>query len=145
MPRVSEAVVPGFMWCPDGMCEGNSQQAVDVVRQTVEHTMLDSGGDSNQVEKGFDYIRFADGLDHECGVCGRQMECGEQERPVYPGSNWDPDGLKKLIRDGMTAAKGRDTSELDELRAQLKEMQEQMARQEPRRGPGRPPKQPQEA
>jgi hypothetical protein len=160
MPRVREETVPGFAWCPNGMCPQSAQVPAEVIRQEVELTMRDSQGDSNQVEKSFEYVRFADGQDHECEDCGRQLEVGIQERPVYPGSNWDPDGLRQLIREGVTAAKGRDTSELDELRAQLAEMQAQIAKQneeaqiaiaekqnqEPvRRGPGRPPKQTQEA
>lgn len=146
--RVREDTIPGFMFCPNGMCDGNVQKPAEVIRQEVEHTMLDSGGDSNQVEKSFMYYRFADGEDHSCEVCGLPMVCGDQERPVYPGSNWDPDGLRKLIRDGVKAAKGGDSAELDELKAQLAALQAQMAKQneEPvRRGPGRPPKQPQEA
>jgi hypothetical protein len=147
--RVREETISGFAWCPDGMCDGNVQQHAEVIRQEIEYTMFDSGGDDNKVEKGFVYLRFADGEDHTCDECGRQLEVGDQERPVYPGTNWDPDGLRQLIRDGVTVAKGKQESpELEAMREQLAAMQAQLNRQneEPaKRGPGRPPKQPQEA
>jgi hypothetical protein len=123
------------------MCDGNAQEPVQVVRQDVEYTMLDSGGDSNQVEKGFVYHRFVDEHDASCGVCGSHRACGEQERPVYPGSQYDPHGLKQLVRDGVRAARGGQSDELAALKEQLAELQEQMSK----RGPGRPPKQPLEA
>jgi hypothetical protein len=93
MPRVTDQEITGYAHCPDPRCDGYRQEQVPAIRQVVEHTYADSGGDMPGVEKSQVYIRFVDDSQSLCG-CGREREVTDQQRIVYqPLSGHAQDGL----------------------------------------------------
>lgn len=94
MPRTQTEDITAYAQCVDPRCEGYKQDPVDAVRETVEHTYLDSGGDMPGVEKSQVYVRFADESDTACPTCDRARDISDQRRVVYqPLSGHAQDGL----------------------------------------------------
>ena len=94
MPRVQTVEIEAYAHCRNPRCAGYSQEKVKGVRETVEHTYVDSGGDSPGVEKSMVYIKAASADDIACPTCGESREVTEQQRRVYaPLSGHAQDGL----------------------------------------------------
>ena len=140
---VYETVVPGFLSCVDPTCPGYEQQPVDVIRERIELSYAELGGDgslpSTAIERESVYIRQTD---KPCEHCGKPVILSDQERPEYPRiSGQDPLALldtnfqQRKIHDVEVASLTRD-KEMAEMRAAMAEMQNELMR---RRG-GRPRK-----
>lgn len=94
MPRTLTTEIEAFAHCRDPRCAGYLQEKVKGVREVVEITYVDSGGDMPGVEKSMVYIRFQDETDIDCPTCGQAREVTEQKRRVYqPLSGHAQDGL----------------------------------------------------
>jgi uncharacterized Zn finger protein (UPF0148 family) len=102
--RVIASEVDGYAWCTRkwrdedgdemGFCEGNAQRPVRLVREEVEWTFLDNGGDHPGVERSAVYFRFADEGDIPCPVCGETRSCSDQARLTYDNaSGQSPDEI----------------------------------------------------
>lgn len=83
MARVSHDKITAFAHCPDPRCPGYSQAEVQAVRDTVDHTYVDSGGDMPGVEKSQVYFDFVDESDAVCPTCSRPRELSDQRRVTY--------------------------------------------------------------
>lgn len=94
MPRTTPEDIIGQAHCRNPRCVGYSQQEVKAVKETVDHTYADGGGDMPGVEKSMVYFRFADPDDIPCPECRQDREVTDQKRRVYqPLSGHAQDGL----------------------------------------------------
>lgn len=85
MPRVTETIVDGWAHCVNPRCDGSPQQPVQAIRQVVEHTYVEGGGDMPGIEKTHVYLRFSDPADGPCPTdgCGLAREVSDQKRRRY--------------------------------------------------------------
>jgi len=140
---VYKTEVDGFLSCIDPTCPGYEQQPVKVIRERVELSYAELGGDGSlpatAIERESVYIVQTD---KTCEYCGKPVILSDSERPEYPRiSGQDPLALldtnfqQRKIHDVEVASLTRD-KEMAEMRAAMAEMQNELMR---RRG-GRPPK-----
>ena len=93
MPTIREETVTGYAHCPNSRCDPYEHET-KVVRQTVEWTYLENGGDFPGFERSVVNIIAGEETDATCPGCGRQRELSVGERPEYPNdSGVDPLGL----------------------------------------------------
>jgi hypothetical protein len=135
--------VDGYMSCIDPRCIGYEQTPVKVIRERIELSYAELGGDgslpASAVERESVYIVQTD---KTCEHCGKPVILSDSERPEYPNtSGLDPLALlnpqfqQAKVQDVEKAGLIRD-KEMAEMRAAMAEMQAELMR---RRG-GRPRK-----
>lgn len=104
MPHVTETPVQAYAHCPDPLCPGSDQRPVPAIRQLVQQTIGERGGDGafvNLVENSHEYLRFAEPDDVACPECGRDREVAGQRRPTYQRLIGPPDALLRAQRAGL--------------------------------------------
>jgi hypothetical protein len=107
VPTVTAAPIRAFAHCPDVSCPGSAQEPVDGIRELVEETIGERGGDGpfvGVIEKSTVYIRFADSADAACSECDKTREITDQERPNYGKAFGGSDALLRLRQIGVDGA-----------------------------------------
>ena len=94
MARTTTIETTAFAHCANPRCDGHTQTEVPAVKDTVEHTYIDSGGDMPGVEKSQVHYRFANDDDASCPVCDGPRDLTDQRRVRYENlSGKAQDGL----------------------------------------------------
>lgn len=136
MPTVTQEHIEGYAHCPDSLCEGNEQERVPAIRETVSTTYFEIGGDMPGVQNSTSRCQAADenGLPSTspCPHCGTAREISDQERPTYPilvsqfnATSTDQRLLLKLKKQGLIQGVNDakdESAELSELRRELAEL-----------------------
>ena len=93
MPTITEDIVDGYAHCPNPRCDPY-EHATKIVKQTIEWTYLENGGDFPGFERSVVNLIAGEETDAVCPGCGRTRELSIAERPEYPNdSGVDPMGL----------------------------------------------------
>jgi hypothetical protein len=97
MPIVTRESISGFKTCGRnlrklGYCKGYVSAPAELIRETVERTHRELGGDDDRVSVGFEYLHPARlGTDNVCDVCGGPVSLSLEARPEYErgvGLSW---------------------------------------------------------